>query len=111
MGHELVAHVACADEPSNVSASSESQPREHELAVGTADLGVGGRTVVRGLLGQAPDHGHRDPSSADRIVPVDRTADCLVTAAALGVGARLATGNPKDFPMKELAVESPPPGG
>ena len=32
-------------------------------------------------------------------------ADCLVAAAALGVGARLATGNPKDFPMEELDVE------
>jgi predicted nucleic acid-binding protein len=32
-------------------------------------------------------------------------ADCLVAAAALSVGGRLATGNPKDFPMTELAVE------
>ena len=32
-------------------------------------------------------------------------ADCLVAAAALAVGARLATGNPKDFPMRELVVE------
>lgn len=26
-------------------------------------------------------------------------SDCLIAAAALGVGATLATGNPKDFPM------------
>lgn len=32
-------------------------------------------------------------------------ADCLVAAAAVGVGAHLATGNPKDFPMEELVVE------
>jgi predicted nucleic acid-binding protein len=32
-------------------------------------------------------------------------ADCLVAAAALSVGGRLATGNPKDFPMRELALE------
>ncbi len=32
-------------------------------------------------------------------------ADCLIAAAALGVGARLATGNPRDFPMVELEVE------
>jgi len=32
-------------------------------------------------------------------------ADCLVAAAALSLGGRLATGNPKDFPMPELAVE------
>lgn len=37
-------------------------------------------------------------------------ADCLVAAATLSVGARLATGNPKDFPMRELAVEYWPTG-
>jgi predicted nucleic acid-binding protein len=37
-------------------------------------------------------------------------ADCLIAAAALGVGARLVTGNPKDFPMPELAVEHWPAG-
>ena len=37
-------------------------------------------------------------------------ADCLVAAAALGVGARLATGNPKDYPMPELLVEHWPVG-
>jgi predicted nucleic acid-binding protein len=37
-------------------------------------------------------------------------ADCLVAAAALSIGGRLATGNPKDFPMRELAVEHWPVG-
>jgi predicted nucleic acid-binding protein len=37
-------------------------------------------------------------------------ADCLIAAAAVGVGARLATGNPKDFPMPELYVEHWPVG-
>jgi predicted nucleic acid-binding protein len=32
-------------------------------------------------------------------------ADCLIAAAAVGIGATLATGNPKDFPMKGLTVE------
>lgn len=32
-------------------------------------------------------------------------ADCLVAAAAHGVGATLATGNPRDFPMAEVAVQ------
>jgi predicted nucleic acid-binding protein len=32
-------------------------------------------------------------------------ADCLIAAAAAGVGARLATGNPQHFPMAELEVE------
>lgn len=37
-------------------------------------------------------------------------ADALIAAAAIGVGARLATGNPKDFPMKGLIVEHWPVG-
>jgi len=37
-------------------------------------------------------------------------ADCLIAAAALGVGARLATGNPKHFPMPELDVDHWPVG-
>jgi predicted nucleic acid-binding protein len=32
-------------------------------------------------------------------------ADCLIAAAAAHVGARLATGNPRHFPMPELTVE------
>jgi hypothetical protein len=37
-------------------------------------------------------------------------ADCLIGAAAVGVGARLATGNPKDFPMAGIEVEHWPAG-
>lgn len=37
-------------------------------------------------------------------------ADCLIAAAAVGIDARLATGNPKHFPMKELHVEHWPVG-
>jgi len=37
-------------------------------------------------------------------------ADCLVAAAAVGVSARLATGNVRHFPMPELAVEEWPTG-
>jgi hypothetical protein len=36
--------------------------------------------------------------------------DCLIAAAAFGIGARLATGNPRDFPMRELTVEHWPVG-
>ncbi|PZS26125.1 MAG: VapC toxin family PIN domain ribonuclease [Pseudonocardiales bacterium] len=32
-------------------------------------------------------------------------ADCLIGAVTAGIGARLATGNAKDFPMPELTVE------
>lgn len=38
-------------------------------------------------------------------------ADCLIAAAAAGIRARLATGNPKDFPMTEIQVEHWPVGG
>jgi predicted nucleic acid-binding protein len=37
-------------------------------------------------------------------------ADCLVAAAAAAVGARVATGNPKDFPMPDVEVEHWPVG-
>lgn len=37
-------------------------------------------------------------------------ADCLVAAAAYRVDARLATGNPKDFPMSALDLEHWPVG-
>lgn len=37
-------------------------------------------------------------------------ADCLVAAAALSIGGRLATGNPKDYPMTELEIEHWPVG-
>ena len=35
-------------------------------------------------------------------------ADCLVAAAAIGIGAALATANVGDFPMPELTVEDWP---
>jgi predicted nucleic acid-binding protein len=37
-------------------------------------------------------------------------ADCLIAAAAVGVGAGLATGNPRHFPVPELDVEHWPAG-
>lgn len=37
-------------------------------------------------------------------------ADCLIAAATVAVNARLATGNPKDFPMPELTVRTWPVG-
>lgn len=37
-------------------------------------------------------------------------ADCLIAAAAVGIDARLATGNPSDFPMSELVVDHWPVG-
>jgi len=37
-------------------------------------------------------------------------ADCLIAAATAGIDARLATGNPDDFPMDEIVVEHWPVG-
>jgi len=37
-------------------------------------------------------------------------SDCLVAAAAFSLGGRLATGNPRDFPMPGLTVEHWPVG-
>lgn len=37
-------------------------------------------------------------------------ADCLIAAAAAGVGATLATGNPKHFPMDEIETVHWPTG-
>jgi predicted nucleic acid-binding protein len=37
-------------------------------------------------------------------------ANALVAAAAVGINGRLATGNPKDFPMRGLDVEHWPAG-
>ena len=37
-------------------------------------------------------------------------ADCLIAAAAFDGGGRLATGNPKDFPMPDLTVDHWPVG-
>lgn len=38
-------------------------------------------------------------------------ADCLIAATAVCAGGRFATGNSKDFPMPELALEDWPVGG
>ena len=36
--------------------------------------------------------------------------DCLIASAAYHAGARLVTGNPRDFPMTEITVEHWPVG-
>ena len=38
------------------------------------------------------------------------TADCLIAAAAMSVGATIATGNPRDFPMDGVVVQHWPVG-
>jgi predicted nucleic acid-binding protein len=46
---------------------------------------------------------------ADRGVTLQQ-ADCLIGAAAVGIGAALATANVADFPMDDLVVEEWPIG-
>lgn len=82
-------------------------------------LRQGEETVVRRLLTGlrvAPlgrDEGWRAGRWRRELAATGTTlsqADCLVAAAAVGIGARLATGNPQDFPMAELTVEHWPVG-
>jgi hypothetical protein len=81
------------------------KPRERETATRlfegmlTADLGIG--------------EGRLAGWWAQRYAARGRTlsqADLLIAAAAVGLGARLATANPKDFPMREVSVEHWPSG-
>jgi predicted nucleic acid-binding protein len=46
---------------------------------------------------------------ADRGITLSQ-ADCLIAAGAAGIGAWLATGNLKDYPMPDLTVEHWPTG-
>lgn len=102
----------------------------HEQADVAATSAVNVEELVRGLR-------PAEQAAADRlldgliVVPLDRVsgeragswrrdyagrgttlsqADCLVAAGALSVGGRLATGNPRHFPMPELDVEHWPVG-
>jgi len=81
------------------------RPREHEQA---RALFAGLRIVPLGVVEcwQAGEW-RREYARRGRTLA---QADCLVAAAALSLGGRLATGNPKDFPMRELTVEHWPVG-
>ncbi len=79
-GEGLIAHVASVDQSANVSAATDRQAREHELALGTPDIGFRCWPVVRGLLRQAPDRRHLDPppcrtNESDRM-PAGLTPSC-----------------------------------
>lgn len=69
-------------------------------------------TAVRVLPVREPDarragQWRRDHASRGSTL---HQADCLIGAVTAGIGARLATGNAKDFPMPEVTVEEWPPG-
>jgi predicted nucleic acid-binding protein len=60
--------------------------------------------VVEGALA-----GHWRREFAARGITLGQ-GDCLIAAAALGMHATIATGNPKDFPMDGVTVEHWPVG-
>jgi predicted nucleic acid-binding protein len=107
----------------NVHDLRSGRDRVHTSAINVEE-------TVRGLR-PAEYQAARDLFSALRIVPLGERegwlagewrreyvergitlaqADCLIAAAAVSVGARLATGNPRDFPMPELEVDHWPVG-
>jgi predicted nucleic acid-binding protein len=69
-----------------------------------ADTLVGGLRLAELGLAEGRRAGRWRRDAATRGTTLSQ-ADCLIAAAAVGVGARLATGNPKHFPMEELDVE------
>lgn len=74
----------------------------------TATLFEGLRTAPLGR-----DEGYRAGSWRRKFARRGRSlsqADCLIAAAAHRIGARLATGNPADFPMAEVEIEHWPAG-
>jgi len=81
------------------------RPAERDAA---RRLFAGLRTVQLGVAeGWRAGEWRREHAARGRTLA---QADCLVAAAAVEIGGRLATGNPKDFPMKGLAVEHWPVG-
>jgi predicted nucleic acid-binding protein len=81
------------------------EPREHSAAQALFD---GLRIRPLGVIeGWRAGEWRREFARRGRTLA---QADCLVAAAALALGGRLATGNPRDFPMRDLTVEHWPVG-
>lgn len=81
------------------------RPSEEEAAIA---LFEGLRVAALGLPeGRLAGYWRRSYAKRGRTLP---QADCLIAAAAVGVDARLATGNPRDFPMRGLEVDHWPAG-
>lgn len=76
---------------------------------GAADLLFTGLVVLPIRREEAERAGQWRREYAQRGITLHQ-ADCLIAAAAASVGASLATGNPKDFPMPEINTEEWPVG-
>lgn len=66
---------------------------------------------IEAAVARVPDGEHAwegDPASRGATLA---QADYLIAAATSTIGARLATGSPKDFPMAEVQFEHWPAGG
>ena len=81
------------------------RPKEREAARALFD---GLRTVPLGSdEGWQAGEWRRENAARGRALT---QADCLVASAALAIGARLATGNPRDFAMAGVQVDHWPVG-
>jgi predicted nucleic acid-binding protein len=98
------------DEPYTCAVNVEEvvrglRPAEHSVAGRLFE----GLRVVPLIDGEGWQAGEWRRFYAQRGVTLSQ-GDCLIAAAALAIGGRLATGNPRDFPMPELSVEHWPAG-
>lgn len=92
--------------PINVEEIHRGLRREERAAA--AGLFAGLRIVVIGRAeGELAGDWRREHAARGMTLA---QADCLMAAAAVTAAATLATGNPKDFPMRELEVQHWPAG-
>lgn len=85
--------------------TSGLMPREHGAAT---ELFEGLRIAPLGMAeGRLAGWWRRSHRRRGRTIS---QADALIAAAAVGIGGRLVTGNPKDFSMRDLVVEHWPVG-
>lgn len=106
---ERVARLALAGEelattPINVEEIMRGLRQAEEAAAETLFDGL---LIVSLGLDEGRQAGLWRRHFAERGVTLSQ-ADCLIAAAAFLAGARLATGNPTDFPMPGLIVEEWP---
>jgi predicted nucleic acid-binding protein len=101
---------SCGDTPYLYAVNAEElarglQPSEADVA---APLVAGLRAAPLGPAeGWRAGEWRRDFARRGRTLS---QADCLIAAAAGAIEARVATGNPNDFPMREVQIEHWPAG-